>query len=151
MIGKDKNQVFVIHGGEYYRVSPIDTQPVEQKMEENQNNELMMNAEWEAVEQEGDDYEDEYHAPPIQERENQEEKEDSEESVEPEGEMEDIDTEESAEVENHARNPTVVDGSMPANGSKIRYKFPNWDVCNEATVLGRAGKAGVRHQFWRNI
>ena len=156
VIGKDKNQVFVKHGGEFYRVSSIDIQPAEPKVGKSQDKNPKKSEKQESEEDEEDDDEDEYLETPEQERENQEENNNREETnveelVENEANVENIDAEESVEVENNLQNPTVSDGSMPGKGSKIRYKLADSETWKIATVTGRAGKAGGKHQYWSNI
>ena len=176
VIGKDKNQVFVKHGGEFYRVSSIDIQPAEQKVVQSQDKKLKKSVKQESEEEEEDDDEDddEYLETSEQERKSQDEKENCEETnkdeleenevnkenieetnvgelVEVEVNVENIDAEENVEARDNLQNPTLTDGTMPGKGSKIRYKLADSETWEIATVIGRAGKAGGKHQYWSNI
>ena len=150
VIGKDSNQVFVKHGGDYYRVSPIDLQPAESKSKNGNEVIEKICESAEARENQIGKVADQVHDTSS---DDSDDCGDDAEVVENTNKV--LETGEAeAVIEDNCSNelnPTVLRGEMPKKGSKIRYKLVDENSWNEATVLSRAGKVGSKHQFWSNI
>ena len=165
VIGVDHKQIFVKHGGEYFRVSPIDIQLVEPKkestaqIEENGSNGdnrfLVKGAVDSKVAADEGDVPDE---PDERETDSVADFSDSEERNTNDGEDDaamqapvDCDDDENVNPEPKDPNPTIADGIMPEKGSKLRFKGPGSDVWETVTVVSRAGKSNGKHKWWTNV
>ena len=52
---------------------------------------------------------------------------------------------------NCERNMTVLEGKVPAKGSKIEYQLPDSDHWLEAQILRTTGKASGKNRWWYNV
>ena len=162
VIGSENKQVFVKHGGEYYRVSPIHLQHVNEREclskengqdlnESTSNDDFNYSSQNNICAVESSD-EDSTAGDEQNESENVEVPEvhtSTEDTLLKERISETLpgDNETGSEEE----NPTIKDGIMPSKGSKIMYKRPECENWESATVLGRSGTARGRNKWWSNI
>ena len=162
VIGKDSNQAFVKHGGEYFRVSPVHMQHVNASQEkcseqEKENQQCISDVNTEVVEEmcvnervdnETDSDIDDSDFQVYDEVNQNEENIEIERNYESENDHNEIDAGENVSPD---LNPTLTDGTMPKNGSKIKYKLRDSNEWKIATVLGRAGTARGKNKWWINI
>ena len=170
VIGKEKHQVFVKHGGIYVRVNPChlthvkdDVMLANAKRDTKYRKEEVHRDEI-AIQNEDDDSDD---SERVTETENQEEgrhgnvNDGSEEEEKDDQEMGHQDNE-SNESEEEDDERHEIDGStqpekiqstaqIPHKGVKIQYKMKGSDTTEEARVLGKAGKATGKNKLWINI
>ena len=148
VIGKEKSQIFIKHGGTYVRVNPCHLMHVnkEERHEQGKRKELEEQSGSENVDthQKQEDLE----CSSEDEREGDEEgEENSHESVE----IEEVLSEEEKEIQGSREMKEQCKTLIPTKGSKIRFRMKDSDIIEEAKVLGKAGKATGKNKFWINV
>ena len=145
VIGKEKSQIFIKHGGIYARVNPCHLMHVNNEDNRAEDNRIE-NKEVQAIEEESSS-----ETETEKKEENKGElttNQDEESSSENESyEQEDI--EERAEIEGDEEENSKP--LVPTKGSMIRYRMRDSDIYEEAKVLGKAGKATGKNKFWINV
>ena len=139
VIGQEKCQVFINHGGTYVRVNPchlihINNEGKDIKETENEDKEKKTEKYKKATEIDEE--------PEIDESD---EKEEEEEQTEEENGSKGEEPSEQKEINNE--NKVLI----PPKGSKIKFKMRDSDSFEEAKVLGKAGKATGKNKFWINV
>ena len=163
VLGSENKQVFVKHGGEYYRVSPVHLQLANQSEigSVKQHDENRSDTEPTAVKPTATTSKDAYESDSSDEEsipcDNQQETgNDTASDISLDGihvplEEESVGVQEGREETAAERNPTIRDGTMPFKGSKTTYKRPESDSWESATVIGRSGTARGKNKWWSNI
>ena len=158
VIGKEKSQIFIKHGGIYVRVNPchlMHGNSEEKGSEENgkKNNDCTTTEEESRTVEKRQEKEEMNKMKEIidQEEESNSESESYEHEIQERVEREPNEEEIQERVEREHNEEEKSKLLIPTKGSKIKYRMKDCDTYEEAKVLGKAGKATGKNKYWINI
>ena len=152
VIGKEKSQIFIKHGGTFVRVNPCHLMHTnsEEREEQGEKEELKKQSDTENVEIKGTK-ESKQGDLECSSDEEIDKNEDGEEETHERAEIDEEQIEEEEETQVRGEMEEQGKPLIPTKGSKIRFKMKDSDIIEEAKVLGKAGKATGKNKYWINI
>ena len=164
VIGKEKSQIFIKHGGTYVRVNPCHLMHVnnegrkeqgekeelnEERKEQAEKEELKKPSGIENIDMNGT--KERTHWTDLECSSDEERERNVEEEIHESVVIDEATIEEEEEKQEGGEMVEKYKPLIPTKGSKIRFKMKDNDIIEEAKVLGKAGKATGKNKYWINI
>ena len=128
VIGKACKQVYVKHGGVYYRVNPCNLTPAKPYIDKKATRSAESNQ--------------------VDKSNGQSSSDDDFSDGEQQNEQNEPASDENSE---QPANPTKANGNLPSLGSCVQYQYANSDHMKCGKILSKAGKSTGANRYWLNV